>query len=314
MAKKRRKKKKKKTNPLAASWQYTCAVLAVFHWDRAGRYLTLALAWMVLGTAFAGGFTYLDRYVHQIAHQRDLSLTVGLVDRPVWASNELVEKVCLSTGIHSDDFLLDESLPRTWAANLKANPWVKELRYLRKRYDGRLEIDCDLRLPIASVVKGTKVYYLDAQGVLLPAARLAGDQAHLVRLRGSDFELPKAGRAVSSPALRAGLELLTLIKQVDERLPWQERVWAELAVLDVANFRGRLNNADPHLTLFTTNDTEIRWGAEVGEYLAHYEAPDRIKLRWIYQHKKLHGSLGAYLTIDPRPLRKETADPLRQST
>ena len=311
---KRKRKKTSKTNMMAACRQYAGDVLAVFQWSRAGRYLTLALIWLVLGGGFAGGFAYLDRYVHQIARQRKLSLTVGLVDRPAWASDQLVEQVCLSTGIHCDDFLLDDNLPEKWADNLKANPWVKELRYLRKRYDGQLEIDCELRHPIASVVKGSKVYYLDAEGVVLPAVRLAGDQAHLVRLRGTNFELPEAGRAVSSPALLAGIELLSLIRRVDEQLPWKERVWDELAVLDVANYRGRLNNAEAHLTLYTTNDTEIRWGAEVGQYLAQYEAPDRIKLRWIYQHKKLNGSLGAYLTIDPRPLRKDSADPLRQST
>ena len=92
---------------------------------------------------------------------------------------------------------------------------------------------------------------------------------------------------------------------------YEERVWEELATLDVGNFAGRLDRGRPHLVLHTLDNTEIRWGAELGKERSLIEAPQKVKARRIYQHKRLRGSLGAFEIIDPRPIRKDKADPLR---
>ena len=158
------------------------------------------------------------------------------------------------------------------------------------------------------------MYYLDLDGVVLPRVRLGGTGEHLVRLRGWSLGVPAPGERINSPAVLAGLELLAMFRKVDEDLDWEERLWEELAVLDVSNFEGRISNADAHLVVYTTNDTEILWGAQVGRSRVLYEAPYKEKLRRLYQHKKGEGSLGAYERIDLRPIRKEKADPLRTSS
>ena len=92
------------------------------------------------------------------------------MDPPRWASRELIENVCLSTGISQDDDFSDPEMVKSWNDNLEKNPWVKKINSLRKRYDGLLKIDCELRQPIASIQVNPKLcYYVDVEGVVLPA-------------------------------------------------------------------------------------------------------------------------------------------------
>ena len=281
--------------------------------NRWGWRLGKLLVWGFMGAMVVVGFSYLEDYVREISRRRNVALTVELKNRPHWASEELIEQVCLSTGIRGDDFLLDKQLTEKWARNLAENPWVKELKLMRKCYDGRLEIDCELRQPLASLSQGQKIFFLDADGVLLPAQPLhQGAGGHLVQLRGAQFNTPQPGERINSPALLAGLEVLALIRQVDEQLPRQERLWQELAVMDVSNYEGRLKPAEPHLVLYTANQTQIRWGAAPDRSRPYYEAPAEVKLATLYKSYKRHGTLEAYQYVDLRDLRKEKADPLRR--
>ena len=271
---------------------------------RAGQLLVLVI---MLSVAYVG-LMYLEGYVQRITEQREVELTVELADTPSWASEELVERICLAGGIRSDDFLLEESLAREWAANIGRHPWVKCVRQVRKRYDGRVVIDCELREPVASVEQGGKLYYLDLEGMVLPEMPV---YSHLVRLRGSKIRLPEPGKCVNSKAFVAGLQVLSLIREVDGQLPRRQRLWQELARLDVSNFEGRVNKGESHLMLYTKNDTPVRWGAAVGRERPYNEAPVKIKLAKLYQAYKLYGSLDEYSFVELRDLRNERADPLR---
>jgi hypothetical protein len=313
MAKKIRKKKSTK-KPKDGIWSRILAHFDAERMDRWGRRLGKLALLGLAGALLVWGFTCLESYVHDVAGEREVRFSVEFKNRPDWASEELIEKVCLSTGIRSDDFLLDETLANKWALNLAHNPWVKQVKLLRKRYDGRLEIDCELRRPIASLKKDAKVYFVDADGVVLPAIPLTeGAGGHLVQLRGARYNIPQPGERLNSPSLLAGIEVLTKIRKVDEQLPRTERLWNELAVMDVSNHEGKISSADAHLVMYTDNQTEIRWGAAVNRSRPFYEAPAEVKLVTLYKSYKKHGTLRAYEYVDLRDQRKEKADPLRQS-
>lgn len=310
MSKKKAKKtvKKKKNRQF---WRNIATIIPVHYWAWMGRrVLVLLLIGVVVGSV-AFGFGFLDRYVHTITQQRELKLDVVLKNPPAWASQQLIKGVCLSTGILSDDFLLDESLSDKWAQNLTQNPWVKRLNLVRKRYDGRLEIDCQLRHPLASIRDGQDIYYVDAEGIVLPALPLVGAEGHVVRLQGVKVGSLQVGTAVNTSDLLAGIQLLAMLRQVDQQMPMPDRLWGELAVIDVSNFQGRLSQAESHLVLYTDNNTEIRWGAAVGQGRAWYEAPAKTKISNLYQSYKLYGNLGEYEYVDLRNIRKDKADPLR---
>ena len=275
------------------------------------RISTLA-AVAVLAAVVAGVFFYLQSYVAAITRQRAVELTVVLKNPPPWASEELIRQICLSSGIRSDDFLLDTRLTGKWAANLAANAWVKQVRQVRKRYDGRVELDCQLREPIAWIEHPGRRCYIDLEGVVLPATHLNERYCHLVQLRGSAQAPPAPGQIIQTPALVAGLQVLTMIRCVDEQLPTEERLWAELAALDVSNYEGRVDRAQSHLTLYTSNDTPVHWGAAVGRSRPYLEASWEYKLATLYRAHKQYGTLDYYRYVELRNRRKERADPVRQ--
>jgi len=260
--------------------------------------------------AVAGvGLKYLEGYVKDVNRQRQVQLSVELAHTPAWAGPELIEQVCLSTGVKSDDFLLNDDLVKQWAAHLSDNPWVKEIHHIQKRYDGRIVIDCELRRPIAMVRQHNRNVFVDSQGMVLPEMEVYG---HLVQLQGELSRLPEPGHIVSSKSVKAGLDVLNLIRQVDEQLPGKERLWSQLFVMDVSNYEGRVDKSRPHLRLYTKNQTEIRWGAALGRERPYYEAPPKSKLASLYRAFKQTGSLDHYQYVELRDLRKERSDPLRR--
>ena len=286
-------------NWLNSGWMQWCR--------RRGKLIVILL---VLGVAVVVGFRHLEKYVAHIAQQRQISLTVELKNPPPWISEQLISEICLATGINSNDDLLDESLTMQWATALNRNPWVKRVNNIHKRYDGRVVLDCELRRPLAKVQRHGRTCYIDFEGVVLPYSPTFG---HLVSLSGHGGDLPQPGESITAAPLIAGIEVLQLILRIDEQMPQQERLWQELASIDVSNYEGRRDSTRPHLALYTRGNTEIRWGAAVGNYLPYYEAPDKLKLTTLYREFKQTGSLDHYQYVELRNHRKEKADPLKQT-
>ena len=67
----------------------------------------------------------------------------------------------------------------------------------------------------------------------------------------------------------------------------------QIASIDVSNYKGRKHTRDPHMILNTKDDTQIIWGAEIGEWAKHLEAKDEQKLAKLYTYYMEHGSLSA---------------------
>ena len=67
----------------------------------------------------------------------------------------------------------------------------------------------------------------------------------------------------------------------------------QIAYIDVSNFNGRRNHGASHLTFTSKDEAQVQWGAEIGEWAKHLEAPDVEKLAKLYTYFKQHGSLGA---------------------
>lgn len=302
--------RKKKIKVKGNLWQRVKGSLEPQQWQWLGRRLAQLVIVVAMGTGSVYGLLYLEGYVRQVHAERGVQLKVMLKDRPVWATAELIEDICLSSGIRSDDALLDDNLTRRWSKNLMANPWVKQVKEVRKYYDGLVELDCQLREPLAAVADQKGRHFIDVEGVVLPAVPLADGE--VVELIGNFRSLPAPGKPVENEEIMAGLEVLALIRQVDENLPAKERLWRELAMLDVSNFKGRRYADQPHLKLFTQNHTEIRWGAAVNQERALYEASATEKLKTLYRKHRLYGTLDKFISVELRDRRVERADPLRE--
>ncbi len=285
------------------------------HWSAMKGKLGKFLLVIILLGGVCGGFAFLDGYVQRVGRQRGTTLTVKMVNQPSWASTELVQQVCFSTGIRCDDDLMNDTLTQNWAANLRGNPWVRQVNLIRKCYDGLVEIDCELRRPVASIRQQNKRYYLDAEGVVLEHLPLADitDAGHVVELTGAVRALPGVGQIVQADQIVAGLQVLVMIKEVDDHLPVRERLWSELALLDVSNYEGRIDRAASHLTIYTHHNTEVRWGAAINRSRPYAEASEKNKLMQLYQSHAMYNSLDQFEYVDLRDSGKTKSDPVKHS-
>ncbi|MCP4709687.1 MAG: hypothetical protein GY869_13760 [Planctomycetes bacterium] len=311
--KKKKKKSTRKKQPLGF-WEKVTGGEQPEWWEGFKRQLFYGVLVGVWLTVAVLGLNYLEHYVKALPQYNEVSLSVELLDPPNWTSEDLIDEVCLSAGLRMDDVLLDEELTDRLMANLldqNKSPWIKHVRQVRKQYDGKVIIDCELRRPIAMIHQGTRVCYIDAEGVVLPAAPLEGRDNHIVRVQGIDTKLPREGEPVNSEPLMDGIEVLALIRGTDEKLKREERLWHELAVIDVSNWEGQDNPANPHLMLYTHNNTEIRWGAAVGRSQPYYEATYDAKLSMLYRNHRLQKSLDVYEYVDLRNRRQERTNPFR---
>jgi len=65
----------------------------------------------------------------------------------------------------------------------------------------------------------------------------------------------------------------------------------EIGRIDVSNFNGRDNSRQAHIILYTKDNTEIIWGAELEKWQQHLESTDEEKLAKLYSHYKEYGTL-----------------------
>lgn len=220
--------------------------------------------------ALAAGVFLLKRYVEREVAFPKKPPAVVLRQRPVWMSDFLAGSIAESVrpaGAHSS---FDHQMLVDRVAMLKANPWIRNVRQVRRAYAQRpgdsLEIDCDYRAPIALVHWGKDFWLVDGEGVKLPEKFEAADVPKIVIGRDGRTNIrvidgvqrppPLAGRTWGGEDLVAGLDM---VKRV-YGLAFAD----EIVKVNISNFGGRNDLREAQLVLGTKFGTEIRWGRPVG--------------------------------------------------
>lgn len=237
----------------------------------------------------AAGVFLLRRYVErQIAFPKKPPAVV-LKNRPVWMSEFLAASISEGVrpaGAHSS---FDHQMLVDRVAMLKTNPWIKNVRQVRRTYGRRpgdsLEIDCDYRAPIALVRWGKDYWLVDGEGVKLPERFDAADVPKIVVGRDGRTNIrviegvlrppPQAGRSWGGDDLTAGLEMVKRLYG----LPFGD----EIVKVSVANYGGRVDLREAQLVLGTKHATEIRWGRPIGAKDDFIEVSAERKLDYIRQ-------------------------------
>ena len=224
----------------------------------------------VVFIALCGTGLFFDRrYVeHKLVFAKQPPAVV-LKNRPVWMSDFLAEQIIKTARPAGSHSAFDHDLLVNTVAMLKANPWIRAVKQVRRAYRNQpgdtLEVDCEYRAPVA-LVKWQDFYWLvDGEGVKLPEVFSTGDVPHI--LKGQDKRVnirviegvvnapPETGAKWAGGDLQAGLELVKLLFG----LPYAE----EVERVDVSNFAGRQNLKSAHLVLVTRYSTQVRWGQPV---------------------------------------------------
>jgi hypothetical protein len=202
---------------------------------------------------------------------------VVFVDRPAWLSDAVFQRVLASVTPPSARSSLDHDLLEQTVHILKNEPWVKQVRQVRRAYEkgpgDSLVIDCEFRAPVAFVRDETveRYWMVDASGVVLPESYRAEDLKRLGygeeakkqprQIVGVKTGSPPAGQVWQGEDLKAGIEMVLLM--------YDKPFMNEVIEVDVTNFAGRMDSNFAHLVLRTNRGKEIRWGRPVS-------APDAI--------------------------------------
>jgi hypothetical protein len=246
--------------------------------------------------ALAAGVFLLKRYVEREVAFPKKPPAVVLKNRPVWMSEFLAASISEGVrpaGAHSS---FDHQMLVDRVAMLKTNPWIRDVRQVRRAYGQRpgdsLEVDCDYRAPIALVKWGRDYWLVDGEGVKLPERFAAADVPKIVIGRDGRTNIrivegvqrppPLPGKTWGGDDLTAGL---TMVKRL-----YGLRFADEIVKVNVANFGGRVDLREAQLVLGTkfslpgsTQTTEIRWGRPIGSKDDFIEVSAERKLDYIRQ-------------------------------
>src|SRR5450432_119600 len=127
---------------------------------------------IVLATLLGVGFHFMRRYVERDIAFPEHPPRVVLKNRPIWMSDALAMQIVSSVRPFGTLSSFDRQLLIDTATVLKNDPWVKEVKQIRRAYGQRpgdtLEIDCEYRAPIALVHWKDFYWLVDGEGVKLP--------------------------------------------------------------------------------------------------------------------------------------------------
>ncbi|MCC8164869.1 MAG: hypothetical protein LIQ31_01650 [Planctomycetes bacterium] len=159
--------------------------------------------------------------------------------------------------------LLDPLLVTDLKNAYNQSVWVRKVSRVRRRYPNRIDLELQLRLPVAQVRSGQRYYMIDMEGVLLPVAGQREPFAKLPEIVGVTAKTigqgPKPGDVWSDPGVRGGLGILQAF--------WASPLSGVLPVSRVLVTTGVFQGADGvsreirrRFEVVTESGAVVRWG------------------------------------------------------
>ena len=236
----------------------------------ARRLALRAVGHLAVAAVLAGGLAYAALASRAFVERTDAEdaparLTVTLINRPAWMGDYLARQIAAVVP-RAPTSPFDHDLLVTAVDRLRASPWVRDVRQVRRAYgDGpgdTLVVDCEYRAP-AALVRWRDAYWLvDNDGVKLPdpfaEAQLprvtvgADGRTALRIVTGVRLPPPDVGHKLPGGDVAAALDTAKLL--------FSKPYLDEVTGVDVSNFGGRLDRRHPQVVLATRYNTSIWWG------------------------------------------------------
>ncbi len=236
---------------------------------RTRRLLGKTLLIGILFVSAGVGYHFIQQQVENRLAFPNRPPRVVLKNRPVWMSDFLADQIAEVARPRVPHSAMDHQMLVDVTGLLRANPWIREVRQVRRAFHKRpgdtLEIDCEYRAPVALVKSGDFYWLIDAEGVKLPE-QYTQDQIKKV-VYGQDGRVsirviegvtrwpPESGQKWTGDDLQAGLDLVKLLHG--------QNFSDDILSIDVTNFMGRKDTREAQLVLGTSYGTHIRWGRPV---------------------------------------------------
>lgn len=238
----------------------------------------------IFAAAVAALYFKVEKYVKKIKPAGAGPLV--LQDVPEWVTSELKTKIFAAA---SHKYIeLDEKAARLVAENLASVGWLDNVK-VQTTHDNIL-IWGQWRKPIAIIKSDSSKFYVDAECVVLDFVPMP--KLPIVQVKGVPVtKTPPVGKVLEREDIAAAVKVLDALAQMDKSVTPDKPLLFEIDSIDVSNFNGRQNPRQPHIVLYTKDNTEIIWGAEFGSWQKHLEATDEEKLAKLYGYYKEYGSL-----------------------
>jgi hypothetical protein len=246
------------------------------------------------------GLVFLEKYVKETVPVDDVYLELAGV--PFWASEELKQKVH-AAAIGKAGNGLGEDIAQSVRRNLDQHTaWLDDVKVL-STYD-RLRVEGRWRKPIGLIKFGRLQFYVDAERVVLDYVPLP--DLPIVEIKGLPpvTKTPPLGEVWQRDDLAAAVMILDRLDHMDKTLTPNKPLLYEIDRIDVSNFNGLQNSRYAHIILYSKDNSQIIWGAELGKWQQHLESTDEEKLAKLYGYYKDYGTLSGgarYINLrDPR--------------
>lgn len=245
----------------------------------------------------------LEKYVSRTVPAPQAAVELELAGVPAWVNEQLEERVYAAAQGKGERLRLDEETALSVQRNLvRQVVWLDDVRV--RTTHNCLRVEGRWRKPVALVQSGPAKFYVDGEQVVLDFVPIAG--LPIVEIKGlpATTKSPPLGGVWLRDDLAAAIAILNRLDQMDRSLAPDKPLLNEIDRIDISNFNGRENSRRAHIVLYTKDDTEITWGAEVGKWHEHLESTDEQKLAKLYGYYTEYGTLSGgakYINLrDPR--------------
>jgi hypothetical protein len=218
-------------------------------------------------------------------------------------SEPLREKIYAAARGYGENPILDEdAAPSVQRKIAEQVAWLDDVKV--RISQGRLYIAGRWRKPIALIKSGPFQFYVDAEQVALDYVPMP--HLTIVEVTGMPpvTALPPRGEVWPCNDLAAAIQILDRLDRMDRILTPDKPLLREIDRIDVSNYKGRQDDNQAHIILYSKNNAEILWGAEIGTWQRHLESTDEEKLAKLYHHYQTYGTLSGgvkYINLrDPR--------------
>ena len=220
------------------------------------------------------------------------SVRWSLSGPPWWLNGTLKEKIYSAAISNGENLRLDEDAAQSVRINLeKTGGWLEDVKI--QTTGKTFRIRAKWRKPLAVIKGAKKTFLLDSNLFVmdflevpaLPIVSIVGaaDEEDLLRAAGS----PAPNKIED---IKAAMEILDRLDKRDS-LERGGGLLYEIARIDVSNFNGRISPQNPHIVLYTTDDAQIIWGAQIGKWHRHLEVTDEQKIARLYSYFYEKGTL-----------------------
>lgn len=236
------------------------------------------------------GLMFLEKYVKETIPARQGAGDLELADVPIWVSDQLKEKVYTIATAKGSNLGLDDETVLSVQRNIEELvPWLDEVKV--RATHNILRVEARWRKPVALVKSGLIKFLVDAEQVVLDFMPMP--DLPIVEIKGLPLvtKIPPLGEVWQRDDLAAAIMILDRLDDMDKSLTPDKPLLREIERIDVSNFNGRHNSRHAHIILYSKDNTEIIWGAEVGKWQQHLESTDQEKLAKLYGYYKDYGTL-----------------------